>query len=345
MAAGRGGRTSIEWTDRTWNPVTGCSKVSPGCAHCYAEGVAERFWATQYPPIQLPTGDPSDPLNVRPRGFTDVQTHEDRLLAPLSWRKPARVFVNSMSDLFHEDVPDEFILRVLDVIRQCQRHTFQVLSKRPERMRALMSRLRFDSSGDGLMWLADAIALDRQGQPISFARLLKNLWLGVSVENQPMADKRIGELLQTPAAVRFISAEPLLGDVDVTPWLTHEGACVYPALGKPTRGLDWVIVGGESGPGARPFGVAWARSIVQQCHAAGVPVFVKQLGAHVVDRNDAGFEGDPGDSWTPETRYEELMAQGWQGDPVRIRLRDRKGGDPAEWPEDLRVREWPEMRT
>src|SRR5689334_19076813 len=131
--------TEIQWTDETWNPVTGCTKVSPGCAHCYAEGVAERFWAKQYPPITLPTGDPSDPLNVRPRQFADVMWHPDRLDQPLRWNKPRKVFVNSMSDLFQEDVPDSFIDQVFAVMALAEDHAFQVLTKRADRMRSYMA--------------------------------------------------------------------------------------------------------------------------------------------------------------------------------------------------------------
>lgn len=313
--------TGIEWTDATWGPVTGCSKVSPGCAHCYAETIALRFWPTQYP--AMPPREPLTPESVRhgrPREFTDVQCHEDRLDTPLRWRKPRRVFVNSMSDLFHEDVSDAFIDRVFAVMALSYAHTFQILTKRADRMRAYLS-----APDVGLRWLAaiyshhaghrntddqayqerDVERWSREGLP--------NAWLGVSCENQHFADARIPLLLQTPAAVRFISAEPLLGPVDLEPYLwdeddRHDALC----------GLDWVIVGGESGPGARPFDLAWGRSLVQQCQSAGVPVFVKQLGAnaHIPDEWNGKFTTD-------------------------ITLRDRKGGDPAEWPEDLRVREFP----
>jgi len=269
--------TSIEWTDRTWNPVTGCTKVSAGCKNCYAEGVAERFWAKQYDPVQEDVSGV-----IRPRRFTDVLTHEDRLLEPLSWRKPSRVFVNSMSDLFHEAVPDAFIHRVFMVMAKANQHTFQVLTKRPARM------------------------LDY----LKATNPLRNVWLGVSVENQHFADERIPLLLQTPAAVRFISAEPLLGPIDIV------GTICKQPVGTPA--LGWVIVGGESGSGARPFDLAWARSIVQQCQATGVPVFVKQLGAMPM----AGRMPHPDDMF--------------------IRLKNRKGGDPSEWPDDLRIREFPQ---
>jgi protein gp37 len=343
--------SNIEWTDRTWNPVTGCTKVSAGCKHCYAEGVAHRFWHTLYD--EIPTGrhdaSGSGP-ETRPRLFTDVQTHEDKLLAPLSWRKPSRVFVNSMSDLFHEDVPDEFIDRVFAVMALASRHTFQVLTKRPERMREYLCRNSTIENIYSLACRQDETLADRWDWP------LPNVWLGVSVEDQATADARISLLLQTPAAVRFISAEPLLGPVDVGPWLyvptrcraCGHGSAYYDtnptgsqapfgkcAFGVPMTGehgglrcsacdspdceamapLSWVIVGGESGSKARPCDVAWIRSIVRQCQSAGVPVFVKQLGSKW---NLGGF-----------TIHGRLLV-------------DRKGADPAEWPEDLRVRQFPE---
>ena len=245
--------TSIEWTDQTWNPVTGCTKVSPGCAHCYAEGIANRLW--------------------KGRPFEDVQVHADRVGQPLRWRKPRRVFVNSMSDLFHEAVPFRFLDAVFHVMRSTPRHTYQVLTKRPERMRFYMRDTR--------------------------APLAPNVWLGVSVENQRMADERIPLLLDTPAAVRFLSVEPLLGPVNLHPWLSG--------------GINWCIVGGESGPQARPCELPWIGAIVEQCKAAGVPVFVKQLGRR------------------PQV----------QGEPACTWIADRKGGRPDEWPPELRVREWP----
>lgn len=301
----------IEWLHRpgtkpeVWNPVTGCTKVSEGCRNCYAERQAERFWPTQYP--------------AEGRAFADVWTHPDRLDAPLRWKSPRTVFVNSMSDLFHEAVPNAFIDRAFAVMALCPQHTFIVLTKRPERMREYSVRL----------W--------------------PNVWLGVSVEDQRTADQRIPLLLDTPAAVRVVSAEPLLGPVDLNrdtngyEWLrgllmTLGGAARHVWLPP----LDWLIVGGESGPQARPCDVAWVRSLVRQTKAAGVPVFVKQLGANVLDRNDAGFEGDSGpQGWPVDTKTHDVVARRCQGDPVRVCLRDRKGGDPSEWPEDLRVREWP----
>jgi protein gp37 len=213
-------------------------------------------------------------------------------------------FVNSMSDLFHEDVAWSLIEQVFDTMQAAPQHTFQVLTKRAENMRRFAEYWAFHHS-----------------EP------LPNVWLGVSVEDQPRADERIPLLLQTPAAVRFISAEPLLGPVDLDPWLyrvrVRPGLACRAYRGEPNEEivprLDWVIVGGESGPGARPTQVQWARSIVQQCAAARVPVFVKQLGAH-----------PHGDDGSDRPNVGNLL-----------HLRDRKGGDMAEWPADLRVREFP----
>jgi protein gp37 len=196
------------------------------------------------------------------KGHIPLELHVNRLDQPKHWTKPRRIFVNSLSDLFHDDVPDAFILRVLDSIRagHAKGHVFQVLTKRPERMRSIMSRLCFDSDGSGRMYLEDR-GLNRQGQPISFAPVMCQMWLGVSVENRRWKS-RITVLRQTPAAVRFLSIEPLLehiGDIDL-------------------HGIHWVIVGGESGPKHRPIAVEWVRDIRDQCVAAGVKFFFKQWG-------------------------------------------------------------------
>ena len=257
--------TSIEWTEETWNPVTGCTKVSPGCQHCYAERFSERF-----------RGVPGHPYET---GF-DVTLRPERLAKPLGWKKPRRVFVNSMSDLFHEDVPDEFIDRVFAVMSMAHWHTFQVLTKRAVRMRDYLA----SRSKNVKYWEKPAQELD-----YPFIRLLQfpfqNIWLGVSVEDQKRADERIPLLLETPAAVRFVSAEPLLGPINFDS--THEsdpcssnflsgieGERIYD--GKKCA-LDWVIVGGESGPGARPMDPEWARFIREQCHASRIPFFMKQM--------------------------------------------------------------------
>ena len=234
-------KTSIEWATDVWNPVTGCTKVSQGCKNCYAERIAERFWGE--------------------RKFTDVQLHPDRLEDPMHWKKPRRVFVNSMSDLFHPDVSYDFIGDVIETISKCPQHTFMVLTKRPERMQFIFSKV--------MKYLAE--------------KPLPNLWLGVSVEDQKTADERIPLLLQTPAAVRFVSCEPLLEPVDIN--ISIFG--FHREYGNPMppkfswvrgNGLDWVICGGESGSGARPMHPDWARSLRDQCQAASVPFFFKQWG-------------------------------------------------------------------
>lgn len=243
--------TGIEWTDATWNPVTGCEKVSPGCDHCYALTLAERFRGA--------------PGHYFEHGF-DVQLRPDKLDLPLRWRRPRRIFVNSMSDLFHKDIPDEYIARVFAVMAFAPQHTFQLLTKRHARMRSLLSSPGFEM----LLWAAmvdlpaarakpDVLCVDFE--PVDWP--LPNVWLGVSVENQQWADTRIPALLATPAAVRFISAEPLLGPV------------AFPA-----ESLDWVIVGGESGKGARPMHPGWARQIRYQCELVGTPFLFKQWGSH-----------------------------------------------------------------
>lgn len=265
-------KTGIEWTDATWNPVSGCTKVSAGCKHCYAE----RVWGRLQ---HLPT--------YAGRAFTDVATHADRLDQPLRWRRPRRVFVNSMSDLFHPDVPDAFIDRVFAVMALAHWHTFQVLTKRPERMKAYFSNLSLRTELVGIE--AEAIgSIDRHtgGMQQRWPLPLPNVWLGVSVEDQATADKRIPLLLDTPAAVRWISAEPLLGPMSLTKeYLSMKCGGAYPfrSLGDEHRTklidlLDWVVVGGESGPKARPMHPAWARSLRDQCAAAAVPFLFKQWG-------------------------------------------------------------------
>ena len=212
-------KSSIEWTDATWNPVTGCTKVSPGCAHCYAEKITLRFRR----------GGPFLP------GKSSIKLHSDRLRLPFSWRSSRRVFVNSMSDLFHEDIPFSFMLKIFDVMGKTPRHVFQILTKRHEILAELSGSLTWHS----------------------------NIWMGVSVENQHWADRRIPKLLDIPAAVKFLSVEPLLKPVEISSYLP---------------GIDWVIVGGESGHRARPMQVEWARKVRDDCVSAGVPFFFKQWG-------------------------------------------------------------------
>lgn len=254
-----GDRSSIEWTDASWNPVTGCTKVSPGCDHCYAENMAHRFAGSK----------------AYPNGF-EVTLHPERIDQPLRWRKPRRVFVNSMSDLFHDAIPDSYIAEVFAVMALAPQHTFQVLTKRAGRMRSLLNRELFWTSVRGhVNRLYDTGRGEHPGWA-SGLNELANVWLGVSTEDQKWADIRIPQLLKTPAAVRFISAEPLLGGIDLSGYIGHlpedEDGAPYP------RGLDWVIVGGESGRGARPMHPRWVHSIRHQCQTNSVPFFFKQWG-------------------------------------------------------------------
>ncbi len=340
MADQRNG--GIAWTDQSWNPVRGCSRVSPGCQHCYAETVAARFSG----PGQAYEGLAERRSNGEPRWTGKVQLVEKHLTDPLRWTRPRRVFVNSMSDLFHESLSDEAIDRVFAVMVDAfllRGHVFQVLTKRPERMLAYLSaederRARIASwvKGNHLAAVYDPRSVRLTLWPIP------GVWLGVSVEDQARADERIPLLLETPAAVRFISAEPLLGPVD----LESPVAVGVHALGCgdencPTRrdgscrGLDWVIVGGESGPRARPCDVAWIRDLVRQCREAGTACFVKQLGGRPAYFGSGSLPG-------PDV---EVMARDNSARWSYWVLRDRKGGDPAEWPEDLRVREFPGPST
>jgi protein gp37 len=215
--------SKIEWTDATWNPVRGCTKVSPGCTHCYAETFAERFRGVVGHPFEF--------------GF-DLRLVPEKLAEPLRWRVPKMIFVNSMSDLFHPNVPDEYIVNVANVMLRASWHTYQVLTKRSERMRDLLkTKLRYAAK-----------------EP--------HIWWGVSVENRKHGLPRIGHLREAPARTRFLSVEPLLED-----------------LGRVNlRGIKWVIVGGESGPGARPIDPRWVRDLQERCEQAGVAFFFKQWG-------------------------------------------------------------------
>jgi len=250
--------SKIEWTDASWNPVTGCTKVSDGCKHCYAE----RDWARLAAPRAKPniyTG----------RDFTDVRCHPEKLDIPLHWTKPRRIFVNSMSDLFHEDVPDDFIADIFFRMSLAPRHTFQVLTKRPQRMLDWTTQ-------HGLNAIRYGEAKEAQEQERNAPWPLPNVWLIVSCEDQATADERIPLLVQTPAAIKGVSAEPLLGPI------SFEGLFANPCDARDGTNaleeLDWVIAGGESGPRARPSHPDWFRSLRDQCQAAGVPFFFKQWG-------------------------------------------------------------------
>ena len=231
--------SKIEWTDSTWNPVTGCTKISPGCKYCYAEVIAERY-----------RGVPNHPYE---QGF-DMRLWPQRLELPLKWRKPRRVFVNSMSDLFHPYVPDEFIDRVFETMCKASNHQFQVLTKRPERMSEYMKS-----------W-------DRNQGPL--AEKYPNIWLGTSIETEKYMERaNIVSILSS--SVRFLSCEPLLGSLDLRP-----------VLGREHGGINWVIVGGESGPRSRPMKKEWVTEIRNQCRSAKVPFFFKQWGG--INKKKAG---------------------------------------------------------
>ncbi|MBI4921877.1 MAG: phage Gp37/Gp68 family protein [Devosia nanyangense] len=323
-------KSLIEWTDATWNPLRGCSRVSEGCRHCYAEGVAARFSGPGQPYEGLAgfvvvktvaRGKTTDPIPKPEPRWTGkvVRAPHDTLTQPLRWKRPRRIFVNSMSDLFHESVPDEWIDQVFAVMALSPQHVFQVLTKRPERMRdylasglvapnATATQARVLQAIDDLVPERTEASIAAKNRVLSVAVSglqtwpLPNVWLGVSAEDQKRADERIPLLLATPAAVRFVSLEPLLGPIDVIPYLFiytnaddevlldhtdrigpeeplpfHDPATTDPAEIATPR-LDWVIVGGESGPGARPMHPDWARSLRDQCVDAGVPFFFKQRG-------------------------------------------------------------------
>lgn len=284
--------TAIEWTDVTWNPTTGCDRVSPGCDHCYALTLAKRLKAMGLEKYQRD----GDPATSGP-GF-GVSTHEDALRLPMAWRKPQRVFVNSMSDLFHAVIPDAFIARVFATMAMTPQHTYQVLTKRHARMRSLLSRPSFQELVTTWAWRDCRGPALRRAELIQFP--LPNVWLGVSVENQQWANIRIPALLKTPAAVRFLSCEPLLGPVDLTmvDWDGVTGLCV---LEKAPVGIDWVIAGGESGTGARPMHPDWVRTLRDQCVAAGVPFLFKQWGGRTPKANGRDLDGRTWDEF-PEVR-------------------------------------------
>ena len=244
--------SKIEWTEMTWNPVTGCSRISEGCRHCYAERMAKRLTAMG---------------NARYANGFKVTLHDDLVDLPRRMRSPRIVFVNSMSDLFHEKVPTEFICRVFDTMRACPQHTFQVLTKRSKRLRELAPELRWPH----------------------------HIWIGVSVEDQRVLG-RVDDLATVPAEVRFLSCEPLIGPLEPVP----------------LNGIAWVIVGGESGPGARPMKKAWVHSIRRQCREAGVHFFFKQWGGARKDLNGRELDG---------RTYDEMPRLGMTTSKPRTRVR------------------------
>lgn len=330
--------SKIEWTDATLNVVTGCTKVTPGCDNCYAETFAERWRGTKGHHFE--------------NGF-DVTLRPERLTIPLRWRKPKRVFVNSMSDLFHNDIPSDYIARAFAVMALTPQHTYQILTKRHGRMRSLLGEC---TCGNGhapgihfrsaMAWAVSKANPDRiPGVPDDAEQRvyhetpwpLPNVWLGVSVEDQKRANLRIPALLETPAAVRFLSCEPLLGPVRLThqdhsgherdwdgDWIcldcsTDDEHVPWRTVGNPALDIDWVIIGGESGPGARPFDPNWAADLIADARQVGAAPFVKQLGTVWARDHHTGGKS--------------VAAHG-----------DTKGGKPEYWPADLRIREYPTAR-
>lgn len=304
--------TTIQWTDATWNPTTGCDRTSPGCDNCYALTMAKRLKGMEQargatnPKYQ----NDGDPRTSGP-GF-GITGHPDVVDEPLRWRKPRRVFVNSMSDLFHARVTTDLITRVWQTMQATPQHTYQILTKRASRLAPVLAKVHTE---------------------LGLTEPLPNVWLGVSVESQKYADLRIPGLLRAPAAVRFLSCEPLLGPVDLTR-IPFQGDVRYVVdalrgryglrepkehfmFGMASLGpIDWVIVGGESGPGARAMETEWAADLVQQCQGARRAVFVKQLGSVWARDHHTGGKS--------------VAAHG-----------DTKGGKPEHWPAELRIREYP----
>lgn len=345
----------IEWTESTWNPVTGCNKISPGCQHCYAERMAKRLKAMGQ--------------NNYRNGF-EITLQPQMLEVPLHWKKPQRIFVNSMSDLFHKDVPVEFIRKTFVVMALCPDHVFQVLTKRADWMREVLGapdfavmlayvagQMMMEARQSGDIKLADQLVerwnrLNRVVGDYSWYPL-KNVWIGVSAEDQQRADERIPDLLKTPAAVRWVSYEPALGPIDFQHIALKSGperhyerwtdalaganfACDSSAAADvECSRLDWIVIGGESGPGARGFDLDWARGTVSACKDAGVPVFVKQLGAVPVMSEVDWRAMSPAPLLNYRNDKRALVAT------VPLKFRHPKGGEPSEWPADLDVREYP----
>lgn len=321
--------TSIEWATKTWNPIVGCSVISPGCTNCYAMRMAgrlERMGSAIYKGLTQKTKG-GDVWTGRVEA-----SNWGKMIEPLRWKKPERIFTNSMSDLFHDNLDESVVDQVFAVMALCPQHTFMVLTKRADRMRAYCS----SRNGMGNAAICKAIndipakLGNRHG---ALEMPLPNVWLGVSAEDQETADQRIPALLLTPAAKRFVSAEPLLGPIRFTDICNDDG--IYDALAgrlylhgkavatvKNTPKLDLIITGGESGNGRgiRDCDIQNVRSITRQCAATGVACFNKQMGRNPVDSG--------------------LVKE---GDAPSIGLRHKKGADMSEWPEDLRVRQMPEV--
>lgn len=323
-----GDRTGISWTDATWNPVRGCSIVSTGCANCYAMRVAARFSGE---------GQPYEGLTTRGAWNGQIRVVREKFDQPLRWARPRRIFVNSMSDLFHSGITFGEKAMIFAVMALASRHTFQVLTKRPDEMLAFMTA---PGAHQLVLHHMDAIAHQIEGE-WSKAQLLacyaateaehqarrawppRNVHLGISAENQETLDARWPLLAQTPAALRFVSAEPLLGEMAIGHLLPDAGLRTRTTSAwRGAPAIDWIIVGGESAQrkAARSCDVAWIRSIVAECRGR-IPCFVKQLGANILTDQRTRPEGE---SWV------------WTS-----LIKDRAGADPGEWPDDLRVQEFP----
>ena len=301
----------IAWTDETWNPLRGCSKVSAGCKHCYAETMAARFSGP---------GQPYEGTITNGRWNGNIRLVPEKLGEPLRWMRPRRIFVNSMSDLFHEGVPVEYIAAVFGVMAAASQHTFQVLTKRPERAVEFFKWAEGNNhSHPEAICLHYSRAYTAAPANGAYRWPLPNVWFGVSVEDQATADARIPLMLQCPAAVRWVSYEPALGPVDFAA-LGYRGHRLN-AMDRTAGGrlnavtIDWIVVGGESGSKARSFDPAWASNVIGQCRKFGAAPFVKQLGARPILSDE---------------------------EPPFV---DKAAADPAEWPESLRVREWPSSTT
>lgn len=323
--------TSIEWADKTWSPIIGCDRVSPGCDACYAINTARIRESNPHPAIAAAFAGTTQRTDNGIDWSGRVNLLDNRLTEPLRWKKPRKVFVNSLSDLFHKAVPTKFIAKVFAVMALTPQHTYQVLTKRHGRMRSLLNETAFVDAVREQMYALDAYATLARGALSTWP--LPGVWLGVSVEDQKRADLRIPALVDTPAAVRFLSCEPLLGPVDLTAWMPTGHAswrCQGPDCrrfysgplqqhcpdcgregywtgshtgnGRPNgQPIGWVIAGGESGRGARPMSPDWARSIRDQAQAAGVPYLFKQWGEYAptgymaIGAREKGcvFVGDP----------------------------------------------------
>jgi protein gp37 len=334
--------TKIQWTEETWNPVAGCRRKSPGCLNCYAERQALRLACNPNEKIQSLYSGLTQITNGRPAWTGATGSSETALLKPLRTKKPTTYFI-SLSDLFYDERPLRDIYRVLAVIALSGQHRFQVLTKYADTMSLVMNAIAKNIKP--LEEAAREIGYTFNHEGIPLLRWpIPNLHLGVSVENQQYADERIPLLLKTPAALRFVSYEPALGPVNFSGFLPRRVHDSYHGEWNRVGGLDWIIVGGESGPGARPFNVDWAWTAIKQCRAAGTKVFLKQLGSNPVIEGCRQHHFDWGEGIGRKAKFSQVQPERENAGLWRIHLKDKKGGDMAEWAEHLRVREMPEVR-